>query len=116
MPALYEPTDQERQALGARLIGLPDQDPLSDQSTPEVSDLSDDATSTRGEEVAQFDRDSSLASRRFTNATWRLLEEQRIAAIHAIEEIDTDIAKLRARREDAVRVVAMCDAGQRVSA
>lgn len=49
---------------------------------------------------------------RMTNATWRILEEQRVSALETASEIDAEIKKLEARRNDALRAADMCRAGQ----
>ena len=50
---------------------------------------------------------------RMTNATWRILEEQRVNALEVAAECDEAIAKLLAKRDDALKAAAMCAVGQK---
>jgi hypothetical protein len=52
---------------------------------------------------------------RMANATWRVLEEQRMNALEAIDEANTEIERWSAKRADAMRALAMCEAGQKGS-
>lgn len=50
---------------------------------------------------------------RMANQTWRILEEQRMAAEETIRECDAEIERWAKKRDDTIKTKGMCEAGQR---
>lgn len=52
---------------------------------------------------------------RMVNSTWRILEEQRLNALEIADDCNAQIQALEAKRDDATRSAAMCEAAQKVA-